>query len=100
MLRDTTGTTIVTSYHGTLYFLDNQVGFNKQFPTPEPMDITKDPVKPVAAQLGALVERCALHAFLHALREDCVGTMEDMSFEAINAVGEILHQYHMEYTLC
>jgi hypothetical protein len=99
MLRDRAGTTIVTSYHGPLDSMDNQVGFNKHFPSPEPKDITKEPAKLVAYQLNVLVDRCALRAFLHVLREDYVGTIEDMSFEAISAVDKILRQYRMEYSL-
>jgi hypothetical protein len=94
----TTSTTVV-SYHGHLDFLDCQEGFDEVFPNPVPLDIVEDPKVPVAKAIKSFAENCGLYAYLHALREDYVGTTEDLSLEAINGIGESLRKYRMEYTV-
>jgi hypothetical protein len=39
-----------------------------------------------------------MYAFLRTVREDYVGTVQDLSFDAICAIGEKLCTYRMEYT--
>jgi hypothetical protein len=51
------------------------------------------------AMMKVFANRCGLHAYLHVLREDYVDTVDGLSFEAINGIGETLHSYKMEYSM-
>jgi hypothetical protein len=87
------------SYHGPLDFLISQELSDATFPFPEPTDIVTEPKKSVLNQLASLVHRCTMHTFLHALYEDYVGTIEDMTFESINDISKTLRQFRMEYSI-
>jgi hypothetical protein len=47
--------------------------------------------------MKAFASRCGVYAFLCTLREDYVGTVDDLSFGAICGIGETLRTYSMEY---
>jgi hypothetical protein len=89
----------VNSYHGRMDFLDSQANFDKVYPNPVPIDPYDTDAPSVLVNTKAFASRCGLYAFLRTLIEEYVGTVDDLSFEAICGIGETLRAYSMEYTV-
>jgi hypothetical protein len=79
--------------------LDSQANFNEVYPNPVPIDPYDTDAPRFRVNMKAFASRCGLYAFLRTLREEYVGTVEDLSFEAICGIGETLCAYSMEYTV-
>jgi hypothetical protein len=90
---------VVVSYHGPIDFLEDQTTFDEVFQNRKPFDPhwTDNPL--VQQEMRAFATRCGVYAFLRAVREDYVGTVRNLSFDAICAIGEKLRTYRMEYTV-
>jgi hypothetical protein len=99
MHRKSASNTIVASYYGPLDFLDSQELFDVTFPFPDPTDTATEPTQSILNQPTSLVNCCTMQEFIRALREDCIGTVNFITSEPSNGIGEILSQFHMEYSL-
>jgi hypothetical protein len=89
---------VVVLYHGPVDFLEDQHTFYAVFQNRKPFDPhwTDNPL--VQQEMRAFATICGMYAFLRTVRDDYVGTVQDLSFGAICAIGEKLCTYHMEYT--
>jgi hypothetical protein len=90
---------VVNSYHGRLDFLDLQANFDEVYPNPVQIDPYAPDAPSVLVNMKAFASQCGLYAFLRTLREYYVGTVDNLSFEAICGIGETLRAYSMEYTV-
>jgi hypothetical protein len=90
---------VVVSYHGPVNFLEDQTTFGEVFQNRKPFDPhwTDNPL--VQQETRAFTTRYGMYAFLRTVWEDYVGTVRDLSFDAICAISEKLCTYRMEYTL-
>jgi hypothetical protein len=88
---------VVNSYHGRLDFLDSQANFDEVYPNQVPIDPYDINATSVLVNIKEFASRCGLYAFLHTLREDYVGTVDDLSFQAIYGIGETLRAYSMDH---
>jgi hypothetical protein len=88
---------VINSYHGRLDFLDSQANFDEVYPNPVPIDTYDTDAPGVLVDMKAFASGCGLYAFLCTLREEYVGTVDNLSFEAIFGIGETLRAYSMDY---
>jgi hypothetical protein len=95
----TAPSTMVTSYHGSFEFLDSQAGFDDCFPKLKLLGINQYSKEPMLTSMKSFSDQCGLYAHLRAFSEDYVGTVDAISFEAINNIGETLRSYKMEYSI-
>jgi hypothetical protein len=91
---------VAISFHGPWNFMDSQEVFS--------IVLTEDliPHDPCWTDNSAVMEnmrayaaRCGMYAFLRTVREDYVGTVDDLSYDAICGIGETLRGFSMEYSV-
>jgi hypothetical protein len=90
---------VVVSYHGPADFLEDQKTFDAVLQNSRPFDPywTDNPL--VQQEMRAFATSCGMYAFLRTVCEDYVGTVHDLLFDEICAIGEKLRTYRMEYTV-
>jgi hypothetical protein len=82
---------VVNSYHGRVDFLDFQASSDEVFPAPSLINPVWTESPCVLANTKSFASRCGVYALLQTVREDHVGTVDDLSLDAICGIGETLH---------
>jgi hypothetical protein len=91
---------VVISFHGPWNFIDTQEVFNLVFtddPIPHDPFWTENPA--VIEKMRAYAAGCGMYAFLRMVSEDYVGTVDELSYDAICGIGETLRWFSMEYSV-
>jgi hypothetical protein len=74
---------VVNSYHGWMDFLDSHANFDKVYPDPVPMYPYFIETLSVLVSMKAFTSHFGFYTFRRTLREDYVGTVDDLPFKAI-----------------
>jgi hypothetical protein len=90
---------VVVSYHGPVDFLEHQKTFDAVFQNRKPFDPHWTDKPLVQQEIRYFATICGMYAFLRTVRDDYVGTVQDLSLNAICVIGEKLRTYRMEYTV-